>query len=193
MSLPVIHLYLHPNPRIVRTGLQCQYPSLPCFCASRLITDVHTGVVHTVTGAMLMLNTDLHIADLAKHMSRSDFVRNVMRTIRDSTPAADRASTPDLVRDDSGSLMQGSVASFAPTPTSIRTAPTLSNANRSASAPITAPPPSRTDSERSVTVSAMEAKMRAASTVGSSTTISSTMFNKAWESEAEAALRVSDP
>lgn len=43
------------------------------------------GVVHTVTGAMLMLNTDLHIADLTKHMSRADFVRNAMRAIQESS------------------------------------------------------------------------------------------------------------
>ena len=149
--------------------------------------------MHTVTGAMLMLNTDLHIAELSKHMSRGDFVRNVMRTIRESAPANDRASTPDLVRDDSGSLMLGSVASFAPSPPSVKvpTVPAPPNTHRSASAPVVAQPPSRTDSERSVTISAMEAKMRAASAAGSSTTISSMSFTKAWESEAEVALKVS--
>lgn len=78
------------------------------------------GVVHTVTGAMLMLNTDLHIADLSKHMSRSDFVRNAMAAIRESMP--DGASTPDLIRDDGSSRL--SAASIRkPTP-------------RSASAPV---------------------------------------------------------
>ncbi|KAK8846626.1 hypothetical protein IAR55_005713 [Kwoniella newhampshirensis] len=149
------------------------------------------GVVHTVTAAMLMLNTDLHIADLNKHMSRTDFVRNAMRAIHESMPATDRSSTPDLVRDDSGSvrLGLGSNGSTAPSFASMRSkTPTqpLPPNQRSASAPVvTAPaPPSRTDSTSSVVTNGLDSKHP-----GSSTTVSSFAYGKAWEVEAEAALK----
>lgn len=58
---------------------------------------------------MLLLNTDLHIAELASHMSRGQFVRNTLYAVtesaRSSSPTASshpslnpaaRASTPDL-------------------------------------------------------------------------------------------------
>lgn len=128
------------------------------------------GVIHTVTAAMLMLNTDLHIADLVKHMSRVDFIRNAMSAIKESTPT-DGASTPDLIRDDASSRM-GSLS-------------TLSNqqrhkvppAQRSASAPVTTHQPGLA---------------RVISDAGlrqdSSTTVNS-FYSKAWELEAENALK----
>ncbi|WWD21934.1 hypothetical protein CI109_106422 [Kwoniella shandongensis] len=149
------------------------------------------GVVHTVTAAMLMLNTDLHIAELNKHMSRTDFIRNAMRAINESIPGADRASTPDLVRDDSGSVRLGfgSTGSMAPSFVSMRAkTPTQppQSAQRSTSAPIVSSPapPSRTDSTSSIATHGLDGKQR-----GSSTTVSSFAYGKAWEVEAEAALR----
>lgn len=63
------------------------------------------SVVHSVAYSMLLLNTDLHIADIASHMSRGQFVRNTLFAITESAPTASahpslnpaaRASTPDL-------------------------------------------------------------------------------------------------
>ncbi|WVQ83934.1 hypothetical protein IAT38_006078 [Cryptococcus sp. DSM 104549] len=145
------------------------------------------GVVHTVAAAMLMLNTDLHIAELNKHMSRTDFVRNAMRAIQESMPAEDRASTPDLVRDNastsnkpslgSSSSMATSFASVrAKTPTQPPTA-----TPRSASAPVvTSPVPHRrADSSLSASTSTYDGKSRS----------SSFSYTKSWELEAEAALK----
>ena len=119
------------------------------------------GVVHTVTGAMLMLNTDLHIAELSKHMSRADFVRNAMRAIQESAPGFGE-STPDS-GDDSASARL-STTRRVPAP-------------RSASAPVASTPPPSTNSDRSVSTA---------------TTRPSTgsVHSKAWESEAETALKV---
>jgi PH/SEC7 domain-containing protein len=134
------------------------------------------GVVHTVTGAMLMLNTDLHIADLSKHMSRNDFVRNSMRAVQESMPAPGTDSTPDLVRDDSGSgsisTMHGSVGSV---PGSIkeRRPPNAPPTHRSASAPVM--------SQYGNTIKSQE----------SDATPGSFNYGRAWEQEAENALRVS--
>ncbi|WVF70182.1 hypothetical protein IAT40_004970 [Kwoniella sp. CBS 6097] len=149
------------------------------------------GVVHTVTAAMLMLNTDLHIAELNKHMSRNDFVRNAMRAIHESMPAADRSSTPDLVRDDNSSSAKvgfGSSPSMAPPPVSLQ-ANTPFNppaTQRSASAPVVPHPhlPSRSESVSSIGTTGFEGKTRS-----SSTTVSSFNYTKTWETDAEAALR----
>ncbi len=142
------------------------------------------GVVHTTTGAMLMLNTDLHIADLNKHMSRPDFVRNAMRAIQESTPT-DGSSTPDLVRDDDSIFKAGpgSNPSVAPASVSARPKPpgATPNAPRSAFAPIVSPPaPPRSE---------MGSTMNPSSRT-SSTTVSSVSFSKTWEQEGENALKV---
>lgn len=136
------------------------------------------GVVHTVTGAMLMLNTDLHIADLSKHMSRSDFVRNAMRAVQENMPSGtvDGVSTPDLVRDDSGSG-KGMTSSNVSVASSVRdrrprdAPPAL----RSASAPVAGLPYGAANGKRGE----------------SSTSVGSFSYSKAWEQEAESALRVS--
>lgn len=74
-----------------------------------------SGVVHTVTAGMLMLNTDLHIAELSKHMTRGDFVRNVIRAIQESLPST---STPDLIIDfDSSKLRKSDRSVSAPVTT----------------------------------------------------------------------------
>jgi PH/SEC7 domain-containing protein len=79
----------------ILTAIQRPYLGLQvCAQATRLIS----GIVHTVTAAMLMLNTDLHIADLVKHMSRSDFVRNAMSAIMESTINGE--SAPDSIRNE---------------------------------------------------------------------------------------------
>ncbi|KAG9240692.1 hypothetical protein BJ878DRAFT_275062 [Calycina marina] len=42
----------------------------------------HMDVVHTITYSLLLLNTDLHMADIDQKMTRSQFVKNTMPTIR---------------------------------------------------------------------------------------------------------------
>jgi hypothetical protein len=44
--------------------------------------SVAVGVVHAVAYSLLLLNTDLHVADLAVRMSRSQFVRNTLSAIQ---------------------------------------------------------------------------------------------------------------
>jgi hypothetical protein len=45
-------------------------------------------VVHTITFSVLMLNTDLHVAALDQHMTRNQFVKNTLPTIRNIAEAA---------------------------------------------------------------------------------------------------------
>ncbi|KAF4598097.1 hypothetical protein EYR38_006491 [Pleurotus pulmonarius] len=68
------------------------------------------SVVHAVTYSLLLLNTDLHIAELSTHMSRSQFVRNTLGTIQMQLQSPEQLSTSDLTYDDSGSSMRGSDA-----------------------------------------------------------------------------------
>ncbi|ROT37991.1 hypothetical protein SODALDRAFT_324447 [Sodiomyces alkalinus F11] len=51
-----------------------------------------TDVVHTICYSIMLLNTDLHIADIEQKMTRSQFVRNTMTTITQAaTEAAPKA------------------------------------------------------------------------------------------------------
>jgi hypothetical protein len=57
----------------------------------RIITllTFEVDVVHTICYSLLLLNTDLHVADIEQKMSRSQFIRNTMPTI--SRVASDAA------------------------------------------------------------------------------------------------------
>ncbi|KAJ6522973.1 hypothetical protein DFH09DRAFT_938135 [Mycena vulgaris] len=64
-----------------------------------------SNIVHVVSYSLLLLNTDLHVADLATRMSRTQFVRNTFRAIRmqlqlrqpaTPTTAAAQSSMTDL-------------------------------------------------------------------------------------------------
>ena len=62
--------------------------------------------MHAVSYSLLLLNTDLHVAELAQRMSRNQFVRNTLAAIQMQIRpnGQDRASTPDLTRDDGSSI-----------------------------------------------------------------------------------------
>ncbi|TDL24175.1 hypothetical protein BD410DRAFT_820374 [Rickenella mellea] len=66
-----------------------------------------SSVVHAVSYSLLLLNTDLHVAELSQRMSRNQFVRNtlaaVQSQVRPPTSLA-RASTPELTHDDGSSI-----------------------------------------------------------------------------------------
>ncbi|KAG6917832.1 hypothetical protein DXG01_000892 [Tephrocybe rancida] len=64
------------------------------------------NIVHSVSYSLLLLNTDLHVAELAARMSRSQFVRNTLTAIQMSlqpTPSTD-LSVSDLTYDDCSSV-----------------------------------------------------------------------------------------
>lgn len=109
-----------------------------------------------------------------------------MRAIQESMPTPDGSSTPDLIRDDGSSQQHsfGYSTAYAPASVSVRPkSPTNpSNTQRSASAPVVSSPapPSRSDSRPSMDTS----------THASSATVSSFNYSKAWEVDAENALKV---
>ncbi|KAF8993676.1 hypothetical protein BDQ17DRAFT_1401548 [Cyathus striatus] len=66
-----------------------------------------TNIVHAVAYSLLLLNTDLHVADLTTRMSRNQFVRNTLTAIQmqlqPNSPVAQTSST-DLTHDDRSSI-----------------------------------------------------------------------------------------
>lgn len=58
-------------------------------------------VIHTICYSLLLLNTDLHLADIEQKMTRSQFVKNAMPTVRksvaDSVPEALEQSRPSIL------------------------------------------------------------------------------------------------
>jgi PH/SEC7 domain-containing protein len=66
-------------------------------------TSCGIGVVHAVTYSLLLLNTDLHVADITSRMSRSQFVRNTMTAIQMQLHPTRCPSTTELDLDDTSS------------------------------------------------------------------------------------------
>lgn len=57
----------------------------------------HMDIIHTICYSIMLLNTDLHVADIESKMTRSQFIKNTMTTIKqaleDAAPESfDRAS-----------------------------------------------------------------------------------------------------
>ena len=75
---------------------------------SSLVLTYSTGVVHAVVYSILLLNTDLHIADIANRMSRSQFVRNTMTAIQMQTHPSRYGSSTDLNDDNSSGPLTSS-------------------------------------------------------------------------------------
>ncbi|KAG9230298.1 hypothetical protein BJ875DRAFT_159597 [Amylocarpus encephaloides] len=66
-----------------------------------------TDVVHTICYSILLLNTDLHLADIDQKMTRSQFIKNTMPTIRKSVAE----SAPDAF-ETRPSILPGKGANF---------------------------------------------------------------------------------
>ncbi|KAI0930571.1 hypothetical protein AcV5_007248 [Taiwanofungus camphoratus] len=65
------------------------------------------SVVHAVTYSLLLLNTDLHVAELSNRMSRGQFVRNTLTAIQMQLQPS-HGSNSDLSYDDWSSFRAGS-------------------------------------------------------------------------------------
>lgn len=60
-----------------------------------------TDVVHTICYSILLLNTDLHLADIESKMTKSQFVKNtiptILRVVADAAPEAFEPSRPTIL------------------------------------------------------------------------------------------------
>lgn len=162
------------------------------------------SVVHAVAYSLLLLNTDLHVAELATRMSRGQFVRNTLFTIQMQLHPnrSVQGSTSDLVQSDRdadsirGRGSEGSdvaastLRSQAKRSDSITSWNSISRdaalANLFVGSPATgntAPLPN--DSTASVTASATSG----AEAKTPSTLVSSVVFDRNWESDMESLLK----
>ncbi|KIW11158.1 hypothetical protein PV08_10458 [Exophiala spinifera] len=53
-----------------------------------------SDVVHTICYSILLLNTDLHLADIGQKMTKAQFVRNALPTIKRIVEESENSSTP---------------------------------------------------------------------------------------------------
>lgn len=65
-----------------------------------------SNIVHAVSYSLLLLNTDLHVADLSTRMSRNQFIKNTLTAIQTQLQPVSiaRLSTSDLTYDDCSSI-----------------------------------------------------------------------------------------
>lgn len=183
--------YFQCNPATI-FGSPSQYKttSIPPRADLRLTT----AVIHVVTGSFLLLNTDLHIADISQHMSRNQFVRLTLDTITANLQqdGAERASTPDLVRDDSSGNL--SLATSTVTPAGPGQVPPPQGI-RGGMTPRTNSVYSTLSARESIGGSSLDQPLGLPGTdpksrISSAASMSSTRYSKSWESELETALRV---
>jgi hypothetical protein len=66
------------------------------------------GNVHQVVYSLLLLNTDLHVAELAHHMTRQQFINNTMSTL--TTPSRVSSSAPTPARSGSPVLQEANLS-----------------------------------------------------------------------------------
>ncbi|KAF1843930.1 uncharacterized protein K460DRAFT_154313 [Cucurbitaria berberidis CBS 394.84] len=66
-------------------------------------------VVHTICYSILLLNTDLHLADIESRMTRSQFVRNTLPTVTRVCQDALKASGGETLRPQSTQFRRGSL------------------------------------------------------------------------------------
>lgn len=92
----------NPNHGFKDTGTLLTIPQLAC--TNQALLDV----VHTICYSILLLNTDLHLADIDQKMTRSQFVKNTMPTIRRSVAEA----APDAFEPQRPSVLPGKTQAF---------------------------------------------------------------------------------
>jgi PH and SEC7 domain-containing protein len=78
---------------------------VPRYIWLRFVPYIFLGVVHAVAYSLLLLNTDLHVAELTSRMSRAQFIRNTLSAIQLQVQPG---SSSDLVHDDWSSVRAGS-------------------------------------------------------------------------------------
>ncbi|KAF7321376.1 Sec7-like domain belongs to guanine nucleotide exchange factors [Mycena kentingensis (nom. inval.)] len=141
------------------------------------------NIVHAVSYSLLLLNTDLHVADLATRMSRTQFVRNTLTAIQmqlQPTPA--QSSATDLDSSSARGLPIESTESTPPPTRSKRSDSITSWSSVSRDAVNGAmSAPAANESTPSVQISAVGHESRPS--------VSSQVYGRAWESDMETILK----
>lgn len=69
----------------------------------------NVDVVHTICYSILLLNTDLHLADIESRMTRSQFVKNTLPTVVRVCKESIKESADETLRPQSGVIRRGSI------------------------------------------------------------------------------------
>ena len=73
-------------------------------------------VVHTICYSILLLNTDLHVADIEQKMTRNQFIKNTLPTVRrvveDAAPAAFEPTNAPTLRRSRTSMIESGTPSY---------------------------------------------------------------------------------
>lgn len=75
-----------------------------------------TDMVHQVVYSVLLLNTDLHVADVSSHMSRQQFIKNTMNTIHGHAFSSSAVELPQIARIKSADARSSSNSNLIPNP-----------------------------------------------------------------------------
>lgn len=140
------------------------------------------GVVHAITYSILLLNTDLHIADLATHMSRSQFVRNTMTAIQAQFP-----STNTYDQDGSSSTSRNVLPEDTEIVGRSKRSDSIASWNSVSRDVVTS-----LSSSPSINRTSEISETRSTTTTGADSKSANTsqLYNRAWENEMENLLKV---
>ena len=163
--------------RILSAFSQRYYDCNPQWKATLLNPDV----VHALVFSLVLLNTDLHVADIQDRMTRNQFVRNTRTAILESSDtSAPQAWSNSLSSHNDGSTSRSSLSASVDAPPSDSVAPLASLGSSGA----TRLAPSRTVSNDCVSTAESEGGRGAGSSQPNRL-----LFNKAWEVEMEGVLK----
>jgi PH and SEC7 domain-containing protein len=160
------------------------------------------GLVHAVCYSVLLLNTDLHVADLSTRMSRNQFVRNTLGVIQMQLHPSRNAkgSVSDMDHDDSNSVRgnnsdgqetismgrskrSGSVTSWNSIARDTVTSTPGGSLATGSGSQVTSPSPGEQSSRNGSTTSVYESKPQNSSAT-------SIIYNRSWEIDMENLLKV---
>lgn len=146
--------------------------------------------------SLLLLNTDLHVADLATRMSRNQFVRNTLTAIQMQLHPSRGAkgSASDLDYDDSGadgqetistgrSKRSGSITSWNSVARDALTSTPGGSLTTGSGSQVASPSPGEQSSRNGSTTSVYESKPQ-------NTSVTSVIYNRSWEIDMENLLKV---
>ncbi|KAJ3823819.1 hypothetical protein EV361DRAFT_794093 [Lentinula raphanica] len=153
-----------------------------------------SNLVHAVAYSLLLLNTDLHVADLTSRMSRNQFVRNTLAAVQmqlqpPSNSTSPQTSSPDIY-DEAGTVSEGSELD---TITRSKRSDSITSWNSiSRDAVLSSPALSLATTQATTPIVENDCTPNNAD-LHSSTTSSNIVYGRAWEANMESLLKVCLP
>jgi len=147
------------------------------------------GVVHSVAYSLLLLNTDLHVADLTTRMSRSQFVRNTIAAIQTQLqPTPSQASFSDLTYDDSSVRGSDGTETIGTSTVRSKRSGSITSWNSIPHDMLTSPSGiSSTTSPTSINGSSVSIQITSSQDAKSSSPV---IYSRSWENDMESLLKV---